>query len=89
MEHRPNWSFKKRQLNEVTIIISQLTEDVIIFLSNYPIVALIHLSMQHLPPCTRSQQCFTTTTIRSFGPFGKLELRLSRYCHFTRFEKIS
>ena len=39
-----------------------------------------HLSRQLLFPCTRSQQCFTTATIRSFDLFEEVELPLSAYC---------
>ena len=49
----------------------------------------LHHSLQPLLPCTRSQQCFTTATIRSFGHFEHLELPLSLYCDvaFTRCEQ--
>ena len=86
-EHRPSWSFKQRQLNQAITITLQLTEHANIFLNTYPIVVISHLSLQLLP-CTRSQQCFTTATIRSFCYFEHVELPLSLYCDvaFTRCE---
>ena len=62
---------------EITL---RLPEHTNIFLNIYPVVAFCHLSLQPLPPCTRSQQCFTTATIRSFVHFEHLELPLSLYC---------
>ena len=79
-EHRPSWPFKQRQLNQVIMITLRLTEHANIFLNTYPIVVFSHLSLQPLFPCTRSQQCFTTATIRSFDHFEHLEFPLSLYC---------
>ena len=69
-----------RQLNQAITITLRLTEHANISLNTYPVVVFGHLSLQPLLPCTRSQQCFTTTTIRSFGHFEHLELPLS-LCH--------
>ena len=86
-EHKPNWSFKQRQLNRAITISLRLTEHANIFLNTYPVVVFSHLSLHPLFPCTSSQQYFTTATIRSFGHFEHLELPLS-YCDmiFTRCE---
>ena len=62
------------------MITLRLTEHANIFLNTYAVVVLSHLSLQPLLPCTRSQQCFTTATIRSFGHLEHLELPLSLYC---------
>ena len=67
------------ELNQAITITLRLTEHAGIFLNTYPVVFFSHLSLQPLFPCTRSQQCFTTGTIRSFGYFENLELPLS-YC---------
>ena len=87
-EHRPSWSFKQRQLNQAITITLRLTEHANIFLNINPVVFFSHPSLQPLFPCTRSQQCFTTAAIRSFGHFEHLELPLSLYCDmaFTRCE---
>ena len=79
-EHRPSWSFKQRQLNQAITITLRLTEYANIFLNTYPVVVFSHLSLQPLFPCTKSQQCFTTATIRSFDHFEHVELPLSLYC---------
>ena len=85
---RPSWSFKQRQLNQAIMITLRPTEHANIFLNTYPVVVFGHLSLQPLFPCTRSQQCFTTVTIRSFGHFEHLELPLLLYSDmaFTRCE---
>ena len=66
----------------------RLTEHANIFLNTRPVVVFSYLSLQLFLPCTRSQQRFTTATIRSFGHFEHLELPLSLYCDvaFTRCE---
>ena len=79
-EHRPSWSFKQGQLNQAITITLQLTYHANIFLNTYPVVVFSHLSLPPLLPCTRSQQFFTTATIRSFRHFVQLELPLSLYC---------
>ena len=86
-EHRRRWSFKQGQLNQAITITLRLTGDANIFLNTYPVIVFSHLSLKPLLLCTRSQQCFTTATIRSFGHFQHLELSLS-YCDmaFTRCE---
>ena len=88
-EHRPSRSFKQRQLNKAIMITLRLTKHANIFLNTYPVVVFSHLSLQSLLPCTRSQQCFTTATIRSFGHFEHFELPLWLYCDvaFTRCEQ--
>ena len=79
-EHRPSRSFKQRQLNQVITIVLRLTEHANIFLNTYPVLFFSYLYLQLLFLCTRSQQCFTTATIRPFGHFEYLELPLSLYC---------
>ena len=79
-KHRPSWSFKQRQLNQAITITLRLTEHANIFLNTCPVVVISHLFLQHLLPCTRSQQCFITATVRSFGHFEHVELPLSLYC---------
>ena len=78
--HRPSWSFKQRQLNQAITITLRLTEHANSFLNTCPVVVFSHLSLQRLFSCIRSQQCFTTATIRLFGHFEHLELPLSLHC---------
>ena len=87
-EHRPSWSFEQGQLNQAITITLQLTYHANIFLNTYSVVVFGYLSRQPLLPCTRSQQFFTTATIRSFGHFVQLELPRSLCCDvaFTRCE---
>ena len=87
-EHRPSWSFKQKQLNQAITITLRLTLHANIFLNTYSVVVFSHLSLQPLFPCTRTQQCFITATIRSFGHFEHLELPLLLSCDvvLTRYE---
>ena len=62
------------------MITLRLTEHANIFLNTYPVAVISHLSLQLLFPYTRSQKCFTTTTIRSFSHFEHVQLPLSLYC---------
>ena len=73
-----------RQLNQVITITLRLTLHANIFLNTYPVIVFSYLSLQPLFPCTRTQQCFTTATIRSFGHFEHLELPLSSYYYDNR-----
>ena len=63
--------------SQVITINLRLTEHANIFLNTCPVVVFSHLYLQPLLPCTRSQQCFITATIRSFGHFVHVELPLS------------
>ena len=87
-EDIPGWSFKQRQLNQAITIVLRLTEHANIYLNACPVIVFSHLPMQSLFSCTRSQQCFTTATIRSFSHFEHFKLPLSLYCDvaFTRCE---
>ena len=57
----------------------RLTLHANIFLNTHPVVVFSYLSLQPLFLCTKTQQCFTTATFRSFGHFEHLELPLSLY----------
>ena len=82
-EHKPSWFFEQRQLNQAITITLRLTEHDNIFLNTYQVVVFSYFYLQPLFPCTRSQQCFTTATIRSFDHFEHVEIQLSLYCDVT------
>ena len=94
IEHRRNLYFKQRQIDKTITIISRFTKHANNFFNTYPIVVFSHLSLKPLLPCTRSQQWFTTATIRSLGhlktsativvvlPSGIYSLRIANWLKF-------